>query len=121
MQPGERFILNNVQLSELGRDAVGGKLRPNLLDRCPSVVTEMAARLTDESDAYGVHEVSLGRRLVVVQHGPSDEAADAAHIGALAQLHLDVAGPSPQFDLAITVENAACVLRRPHVDGVVRK
>ena len=84
VQPGESLVLEDAQLDELGRDTVVGQLQPNLLDRRTSVVAEMTARLTDEGDAYGVHDFSLGRRLVGVQHSPRDEAVNAAHIGALA-------------------------------------
>lgn len=61
VQPGESLVLEDAQLDELGRDTVVGQLQPNLLDRRTSVVAEMTARLTDEGDAYGVHDFSLGR------------------------------------------------------------
>src|SRR5699024_5635243 len=54
-----------------------------------------------------------------VQDDMRDQVVQPADVDVLAEIDLDVAGPRPQFELGVEVQDSSRVLGRPHVDRVV--
>ena len=50
-----------------------------------------------------------------------DEVIELPNVDAPVQVDLDVAGSGPQLEFGIEVEHSSRVLRRPHIDCVVRQ